>query len=250
MGSKPSHHAITAREGARPEGRDRERSLRLKTARRLPAGAMTDTADEKALIHCGWGRLIFADTFPDSPSLVDTLLEEAPGERDIAFYATSPHVALSLAPQQVFLDPSHTYRLWLADYRASRRRPMGFFVRRLRNRSDAEAVNRIYAKANMVQVPTDFLLNNVSSRRLTYLVAEDETSGEIVGTVTGIDHYRAYNDPQRGASLWCLAAEPQASHPGVGETLVRQLAEHYLARGRAFLDLSVMHDNEAAIALY
>jgi GNAT-family acetyltransferase (TIGR03103 family) len=36
----------------------------------------------------------------------------------------------------------------------------------------------------------------------------------------------------------------------VGEALVRRLAEHYLTRGRAYLDLSVMHNNKEAMALY
>ncbi|MGQ4819587.1 GNAT family N-acetyltransferase, partial [Enterococcus faecium] len=31
---------------------------------------------------------------------------------------------------------------------------------------------------------------------------------------------------------------------------MRVLAERYVARGRAYLDLSVMHDNTAAITLY
>jgi GNAT-family acetyltransferase (TIGR03103 family) len=251
MGSKPNHHAVPPREpGGPPDSRDRQRSLRLKAAHRLPDNALGEKPDGNASIHCGWGRLIFADTFSDSRSIVETLCDEARGQRDIVFYVTSPHVALSMAPQQVFLDPSHTFRLWLANYRPSRQRPQGFVVRRLRNRSDAEGVNRIYAKANMVPVPTDFMLENVSSRRLTYLVAEDKDSHEIVGTVTGVDHYRAYKDPQRGASLWCLAADLQARNPGIGEALLRQLAEHYIARGRNFMDLSVMHDNEAAIALY
>src|SRR5690606_12045743 len=60
----------------------------------------------------------------------------------------------------------------------------------------------------------------------------------------------AFGDPENGSSLWCLAVDPQASHPRVGEALVRTLAEHYQARGRNFMDLSVMHDNVQAIALY
>lgn len=31
---------------------------------------------------------------------------------------------------------------------------------------------------------------------------------------------------------------------------MRRLIEHYLARGREYLDLSVMHDNRKAVALY
>jgi GNAT-family acetyltransferase (TIGR03103 family) len=81
-------------------------------------------------------------------------------------------------------------------------------------------------------------------------VAEDRRTGAIVGTVTGVDHALAFGDPEGGTSLWCLAADPQDAPPGTGEALVRVLAERYAARGRAYLDLSVMHDNSAAIALY
>src|SRR4030095_10597744 len=54
----------------------------------------------------------------------------------------------------------------------------------------------------------------------------------------------------RGASLWCLAVHLQDAPAGTGEALVRVLSERYVGRGRAYLDLSVMHDNDAAIALY
>jgi GNAT-family acetyltransferase (TIGR03103 family) len=79
--------------------------------------------------------------------------------------------------------------------------------------------------------------------------AEDQRTGRVVGTVTGVDHVRAFGDPEGGSSLWCLAADPEAP-PGTGEALVRVLAERYLARGRSYLDLSVLHDNAPAVALY
>jgi N-acetylglutamate synthase-like GNAT family acetyltransferase len=85
---------------------------------------------------------------------------------------------------------------------------------------------------------------------VTVLVAEDSETGEILGSVMGVDHARAFDDPDRGASLWCLAVGPQAPHAGLGESLVRRLAEHFKARGSAYLDLSVLHDNEQAIGLY
>ena len=42
----------------------------------------------------------------------------------------------------------------------------------------------------------------------------------------------------------------QLPRPGVGEALVRHLIEHYMGRGLAYLDLSVLHDNQQAKALY
>lgn len=204
----------------------------------------------KLALDCGWGRLLFAQTYPDNESIIAALGEEGDKRRDIAFYIRDPHVILSLAPQETFLDPSHTYRLDLSTYRPSRRKPKSFFVRRLSSKNDAEAVNNIYASRGMVTVDPDFFWAQRDSRAITYFVAEDEQTGEVIGTVTGIDHQRLFADPEKGSSLWCLAVHPQTRHPGVGEMLVRRLAEHFQARSAAFMDLSVMHDNEQAIALY
>ena len=205
---------------------------------------------ENAILDCGWGRLLFAQTFPKPGPLIEALRAEGPDRRDIAFYVRNPHVLLAQAPQEVFLDPSHTYRLDLSVYRASRRQPRGFTVRRLASQGDAEAINRIYAARKMVQARPDFMWSQREGSALTYLVAEDSATGQVMGTVTGVNHQRAFNDPEHGSSLWCLAVDPQATQPGIGEALVRRLAEHYQARGAAYMDLSVMHDNDQAIALY
>jgi GNAT-family acetyltransferase (TIGR03103 family) len=216
----------------------------------LPPIATDRPPREKALIDCGWGRLIFANTFPNAEELAEALRAEGPDRRDIAFYVRDPHVALAAAPQELFLDPSHTYRLDLATYRPAHRRRQAFHIRRLSTRQDAEAVNVIYAARQMVPVPPDFFWRDRDPRAITVLVAEDTETGDILGSVMGVDHARAFDDPERGASLWCLAVSPQAPHRGLGESLVRRLAEHFSARGAACLDLSVLHDNAEAIALY
>ena len=177
-------------------------------------------------------------------------MRSSPTGATIAFYVRDPHVLLASGPQDMFLDPSHTFRLNLATYRPSPRMPQGFFVRRLTSQSDAEAINRIYASRGMVTIPPEFYWAQRDARSISFFVAEDDVTGDILGTVMGIDHMRAFDDPEHGSSLWCLAVDPQARQPGVGEALVRRLAEHYGARGAATLDLSVLHDNELAIALY
>lgn len=203
-----------------------------------------------AVLDCGWGRLLFAQTFEDMRELTEAMRGERPDRRDIAVYVRDPHVALAAAPQEIFLDPSHTYRLELASYEKGERPHHGFSVRRLDSRADADAVNRIYASRGMVPVPPEFFWARRDSRAIIHLVAEDDMTGAIVGTVTGVDHARAFADPEKGSSLWCLAVDPQATQPGVGEALVRELAQLFKARGSAFMDLSVMHDNAHAIALY
>ncbi len=233
-------------ENPRRRGAQAHRLKRLHaSAAQPPRGAKPD-----AMVDCGWGRLVFGHTFESAEKLAEVLRAEGPDRRDIAFYVRDPHVLLALAPQELFLDPSHTFRLDLATYRAAPRRRQGFHIRRLSTRADAEAVNAIYAQRRMVPVPPDFFWSARDGRTLTVLVAEDAESGEILGSVMGVDHARAFGDPEKGSSLWCLAVAAQAPHAGLGESLVRRLAEHFKARGAAFMDLSVLHDNEQAIALY
>jgi GNAT-family acetyltransferase (TIGR03103 family) len=208
------------------------------------------TAQANVALDCGWGRLLFGQTFAEASELAACIRAEGPGRRDIAFYILDPHVVLAAAPQELFLDPSHTYRLDLSQYEPAKSKPRGFYIRRLSSIQDAEEVNRIYAARGMVTVSPDFFWEKRDSRAITYFVAEDEATGGIIGTVTGVDHDAAFGDIEHGSSLWCLAVDPQATLPGIGEALVRRLAEHFKERGSAFMDLSVMHDNEQAIALY
>ncbi len=229
---------------------ERSRSPSLRNWGTEPNQQTDQGCGRDAVVNCGWGRLIFAQTFCDIHKLAQTLREEGPGKRDIALYLREPHVVISLAPQEVFLDPSHTFRLWLERYRPARLRPPGFVVRLLNSLEDAEVARDIYLKRHMVPASPAFVWDQRRSRVLTYLVAEDQASGRVIGVVTGVDHKEAFDDPENGASLWALAVDPQANYPGIGETLVRHLAEHYQARGRAFMDLSVMHDNDQAIRLY
>jgi GNAT-family acetyltransferase (TIGR03103 family) len=229
--------------------------LRLERQRAHSADAQAEVrrapgVTENKVIDCGWGRLIFGQTFPDPGTLVDTLCEEQPNRRDIALYVPDPHVAVSLAPQEVFLDPSHTFRLWLDRYRAVHLRARGFDIRLLNCPEDAEAVHNLYLRRHMVPPDSDFLWENRASRLHTFLLAVATGSGQILGAVMGVDHKTAFGDPERGASLWALAADPQAGVPGIGQALVRRVAEYYQARGRAYMDLSVMHDNAHAIRLY
>lgn len=206
-------------------------------------------AQSDVILDCGWGRLLFAQTFADGEILLEELLQERQGRRDIAFYVDDPHVLLSRRPQQVFLDPSHTYRLDLdGDLPEETEAP--FLIRPLERTADAIGVNRCYAQRHMVEVETEFFLSRRGDERYLHLVACDRSSGEILGTVTGLDHLAVFGDPEGGSSLWCLAVDSQAPYPGIGAALVHDLARRLQARGRAFVDLSVLYDNSEALALY
>nr|WP_184830282.1 N-acetylglutaminylglutamine synthetase [Jiangella mangrovi] len=202
------------------------------------------------VVDLAWGRLVFAQTFEEPRHVIDLLRAEEEGRRDIAMYVADPHVLVSHAPGELFIDPSLTYRLELHRYRPRRNPVAGVFVRKMSELADAEEINRLYAGRGMVTGDTELMWANQRTPTFTYLVAQDERTGTIVGTVTGVDHVRAFDDPDNGASLWSLAVDPQCTIPGVGEALVRVLAERYIGRGRDHLDLSVLHDNDPAIRLY
>ena len=200
-------------------------------------------------VHCGWGRLLIGHTFPDPVTLAEELLNEQPGERDIALYVAAPQQVLAQSPQQLFLDPSDTLRLWFTDYRQATRVFRGFRIRRAQSEADWNAINTLYLSRSMLPIdPT--LLTSRHEGGPVYWMAEDEDSGAVIGSVMGLNHHTAFNDPENGSSLWCLAVDPLCSRPGVGEVLVRHLVEHFMSRGLSYLDLSVLHDNAQAKNLY
>lgn len=216
-------------------------------ARFAEDGSALDT--QPVAVHCGWGRLLIGHTFPDPASLANELLNEQTGERDIALYVAAPQQVLAQSPQQLFLDPSDTLRLWFTDYRQATRVFRGFRIRRAQTDADWEAINSLYIARSMLPIdPT--LLTARHQGGPVYWIAEDEDSGAVIGSVMGLNHHTAFHDPKNGSSLWCLAVDPLCPRPGVGEVLVRHLVEHFMSRGLSYLDLSVLHDNQQAKNLY
>ncbi|KUI19897.1 GNAT family acetyltransferase [Mycobacterium lehmannii] len=212
---------------------------------------LVDAMADDVVIEMGWGRLVFGQTFADPAKLAEVLRHEGPGRRDICIYAREPHVLVSMAPAELFIDPSHTYRLRFTEDPEPDKAPSGFSVRALQSADDADEMNRVYVRCGMVPAPVEVLWNNHRTQdALDYLVAVRDDDGSVLGTVTGVDHKRLFSDPENGSSLWTLAVDPATSLPGVGAALTRALAAIYRERGRAYMDLSVSHDNAAAISLY
>ncbi|MBB5828694.1 N-acetylglutaminylglutamine synthetase [Micromonospora carbonacea] len=248
---------------------DRERVLGRRRERVGPGGdpvapapARPDAPDGPAegkqpagggvVLDCGWGRLVFGQTFTEQAAVAAVLRSEAAGARDICIYLRDPHVLVSRLPDELFIDPSLTYRLRLpAPPTAADERDglPGLRIRTLRDADDADAVNRIYARNGMVTAPVDVLVDNARTDRFLHLVAED-AAGDVVGTITGVDHVAVFADPDNGASLWCLTVDFNTAPPGTGQALLTELAARLTARGRAFVDLSVLAENTGAIRLY
>ncbi|RLK23481.1 GNAT-family acetyltransferase (TIGR03103 family) [Micromonospora sp. M71_S20] len=215
-----------------------------------PAEPPTREGDTDVVLDCGWGRLVFGQTFADQAAVAAVLRSEAAGSRDICIYLRDPHVLVSRLPDELFIDPSLTYRLPLGGDRPTGDGDVpGLTIRPLADAADADAVNRIYARNGMVTAGVDVLVDNARTDRFLHLLAEDAT-GEIVGTITGVDHVAVFDDPENGASLWCLTVDFNTAPPGTGQALITALAARLVERGRAYVDLSVLAENAGAIRLY
>ncbi|QGJ71405.1 N-acetylglutaminylglutamine synthetase [Planctomycetales bacterium 10988] len=212
---------------------------------------MNDTeAQHGSLVNVGWGRLIFAHTFPDAQSLAKVLLEEKPHQRDIAFYATDPQLVLGVAPQDLFLDPSTTYRLDLKDWLEKEQREPPFRITEIETREDINEINRIYSAAGMVPVNPETVWQGLDDDRYKYFVARAPDSDKILGVALGVDHMGCFDDLFNSSSLWALAVDAQTEYPAVGTGLVCHIATLFAKRGRDLMDLSVLQDSTAAIKLY
>ena len=113
---------------------------------------------DDVVIEMGWGRLVFGQTFADPEKLAEVLRHEGPGRRDICMYAREPHVLVAKAPAELFIDPSHTYRLRFTDEDGAYTPPSGFTVRALDSLADADEVNRVYVRCGMVPAPVEVLV--------------------------------------------------------------------------------------------
>ncbi len=222
----------------------------VKNWERGPAKYKGQKLKSNVIQECGWGRLVFAHTFSSPASVASELVKERRGARDLAFYLRDPHVVLALRPHKLFLDPSHTFRLWLAHSRLKAHRNSGFVVTPIQSEKDIASLNRIYASRRMVKVNPEFLHQNRRSQKLQYLVAKDAMTDEVIGVAMGLDHRKIFQDPEKGSSIWSLAVDPQTSHAGVGEALITEFITRMKRRGCNYIDLSVLHDNHEAIALY
>jgi len=201
-------------------------------------------------VKCGWGRLIFAHTFESSEKLAEVLSEETENSRDQTLYVRDPQVVIAHNPENLLLEACYTYRLDLSSYTAPENKNEPFSIRQFKM-EDVESINRINQTRNAAEIDPDFLQKDYKkSKYLTLWVAVDNASDEIIALCLGIDHKIAFDDPENGSSLWSLAVDPQATHPGIGLALVHHVAQYHKKAGCDFLDLSVYHDNEEAISLY
>jgi len=122
---------------------------------------------------------LIGHTFPDPASLAEELLNEQPASATSHCTWRAPARVLGIDPQQLFLDPSDTLRLWFSDYRPSTRVFRGFRIRRVQTAADWQAVNRLYQGRGMLPVDAERLTPRHAGGPV-YWLAEDEHSGAVI----------------------------------------------------------------------
>ena len=238
---------IEADQKPRPSSPEEMASLKHWGGR--PDSLQTDGVGSKVSVECGWGRLLFGQTFSEPEDLAAAVQQEREGQRDVALYVRDPHVVLSKAPHALFLDPSHTFRLDLESLPGTEELHDRITIRRAVP-EDQVAIDTIYEARRMVPLAEGFIASLDNQPATIVLVAEDKSDKQIHGVVMGVDHVKAFGDPDNGSSLWALAVDTRTRIPGVGRKLVIALSTHFRNEGRCFMDLSVIHTNKEAIALY
>src|SRR5690606_27792161 len=133
-----------------------------------------------------------------------------------ALYIRDPQVVISHAPQGLLIDPSYTFRLLLNGYSPIKDEMGPFTIRHINTADDIDAINRIYRSRNMVPIDPTFLTETYKGRFIKYWVVIDDETQSVLAVCMGIDHKIAFDDPENGSSLWSLAVDPQAKHPGIG----------------------------------
>jgi hypothetical protein len=170
--------------------------------------AHEDEIWSETVVDCGWGRLIFGQTFDNLKRLAECLQDERAGTaRRGAVPARPARGAVLCAAGSVPGPVPHLPAV--AGSLPVRTGARGLLRAAAEQPADAEAAHRLYASRKMVPPSPEFIWEQRASRVLQYWVAEDEQDGAIIGVVNGVDHHEAFGDVEGGASLWALAWMPR-----------------------------------------
>lgn len=199
-------------------------------------------------LSLGNRRLIFAQTYKKSDELLKDLFnKKKEKEINVAVYVHNPQIYLHKRPDDLIIDPSLAFRLYVSKYQTIKN-PNKNVVVRLLGKDDIDQVNEIYKKFGMYKIDKDSVLKNQYSSSVNYFVAEKE--GKVLGIVIGIDHVSLFNSPEKGSSLWGLAVMPNLQGVGVGKLLIDYVISYYQTKGLNYIDLYVDYFNKKAIRLY
>ena len=208
---------------------------------------------ENVAVDCGWGRLLFAQTFPDLPE---------PGEGAAGRRRRDGATSRSTCAIRTWCwrwrrrscsstPPTPSGCGWPTTAPAGGVRAVSS-ARRLRTARTPKRSTASMPPAAWCRCAPDFFWTSATSRVLTYFVAGrsgDQRRPRRRSWASTMR--RAFGDPENGSSLWCLAVDPAGVVPGHRREPGADAGGAFPgARRAAYMDLSVLHDNDEAIALY
>ena len=189
------------------------------------------------LVDCGWGRLVFGQTFADPTRIASVLRAEEPaGRRDICLYADDPTSWSARHPTSCSSTRRTPTGSTCTSTGTRRRRPTAWRPRprAARTPSDADAVNQLYRRNGMVTAPAETIWAN---QRTQYLPPTSwprtpppaRSSAPSWASTTS----RPSTTPRAAPACGAWRSTRRPSRPGVGEALARTLIERFQALGRA-----------------
>jgi GNAT-family acetyltransferase (TIGR03103 family) len=203
---------------------------------------------ENKFLDCGWGKILFGETYNSAEKVAIDLKKEKKKERNILFYPLNPQILLTNYPQDFFLNPAYTYKIDLTSIIYKRSGKVDFSIRKADCEKDIEDLNRVYEKMKMQPLRQNWLENK--GYAIEVFIVEDNETLEVLGGAIIVDHFIAWKDIKKSVSLWSLVVNVHAKYSGIGKKLLKFIIQEYKKKKRKRLFLSVTANNLPAQKLY
>ena len=203
---------------------------------------------ENAILDCGWGKLLFGETFFETKKTISELKKERKTERNILFYPLDPQLMMTSNSADFFLNPAYVYKLDIKNVLNRKISRATFVVRKAETEKDIEDLNKIYVKMHMLPLRKNWFSKKDES--ITVYVVEDKKTKEIYGGMMLIDHVSAFKDEKKSTSIWSVVITSSAPYSWMGKALMKHGIQESKKRKRERIFLSVVATNIPAQRLY
>jgi len=203
---------------------------------------------ENAILDCGWGKLLFGETFVETRKTISELKKERKTERNILFYPLDPQLMMTSNAADFFLNPAYVYKLDIKNVVNRKISRATFVVRKAETEKDIEDLNKIYVKMHMLPLRKNWFAQKDKS--INVYVVENKKTKEIYGGMMLIDHVSAFKDEKKSTSIWSVVITSSAPYSGMGKALMKHGIQESKKRKRERVFLSVVATNIPAQRLY
>ncbi len=203
---------------------------------------------ENTVLDCGWGKLLFGETFSETKKTITELKKERKTERNILFYPLDPQLMMTSNAQDFFLNPAYIYKLDLNTFSERKISRTTFRVREAVNQEDIDRLNLVYIKMNMLPFRKNWFEDRHKS--LSVYIVEDIKTKEVYGGMMMVDHILAFQDEKKSTSVWSVVVSSSAPYLGMGKALMKYSIRESKKKKCVRMFLSVVANNIPAQRLY